>query len=415
MRAGGSQPPPTGVRQGSATGPQLALLGAVTVVGALARFLRLGADPGFAWDEAYYVPAARAYLDGDLSLNGEHPPLGKWAIAAGIEALGDEPSGWRAAVLVAGIVTIPLAWLLARRLLGSGWWAALVAGFVATDGLLVVHSRTATLDGLLPPLLVGAALCAVVHLDRSRRQDLSPWLLGAGALLGAAAAVKWQAVPVLAGAALAFAIPGRGDRRALVTAAVAFVAVPLAVYAATYAGHVADGMTPAAWLRLQGDMVEYHRHFRVDHVADSSPITWLLLQRPVSYGETQGAGRIAITLALGNPVLWWSFVASLPVLVVTWWRRRDRTVELVLLAEATLHLSWLVVLRPGFLYYLTPLVPFMALGVAWTLRRVGRAALTAAVAGAAAIAFVAYLPVWTHQSISEGWFDTLMLFDSWEP
>lgn len=384
-------------------------------MGGLVRFRRLSAGAGFAWDERYYVPAARSYLDGDLTVNGEHPPLAKWAVAAGIELVGDEPAGWRLAVLVAGIVTIPLVWLLAHRLLGSPWWAALAAGLVATDGLLIVQSRTATLDGLLPPLLVGAALCAVVHLDRHRRQDLSPWLVAAGALLGAAVAVKWQAAPVVAGALLAFAIPGRRDRRALATAAVAFAAVPLALYVASYAGHFADGMSPAAWVRLQGDMVEYHRKFRVDHVYDSSPLTWLLLQRPVSYGESAMTGGIAATLALGNPVLWWSFLASLPVLLVTWWRGRDRTVELVLLAWATLHLSWLVVLRPGFLYYLTPLVPFMALGVTWTLRLVGRRAVTAAVAVAAAAAFVAYLPVWTHQSISEGRFDALMLFGSWEP
>ncbi len=396
------------------------LLVVVTVGGALPRALRLGAHEGFSWDESYYVPAARDYLNGGFGTNFEHPPLAKWAIAAGIELLGDEQAGWRLASLVAGVATVPLTWLLVRRLLGSPWWASLAALFVATDGLLIEQSRTAVLDSLLPPFVVGAALCLTIHLDRHARRELSGWLVGAGALLGAGVAVKWQAGSALAGVLIAFAIVGRRDRRALACAVIAFGLVPLGVYVASYAGHFVDGLGPGGWLRLQRDMVDYHREFRVDHPSDSSPITWLWLQRPVSYGSLHAPGRIAIDLALGNIVLWWGFLASLPVLLVTWWRTRDRTVELVLLAWASLHLVWLVILRPGFIYYLTPLVPFMAVGVTWTIRavvtrwRVARA-LPFVVGAAAIVVFALYLPVWTYLDMSEDRFQTLMLFEGWEP
>ena len=118
--------------------------------------------------------------------------------------------------------------------------------------------------------------------------------------------------------------------------------------------------------------------------------------------------------------LWWAFLASLPVLLLTWWKSRDRTVELVLLAWASLHLVWLIILRPGFLYYLTPMVPFMAIGVTWTARevatrwRIGRV-VPVVVLVAALVVFVLYLPVWTYRDISESWFHTLMLFAGWEP
>jgi len=396
------------------------LLALLTAAGALPRVLRIGAHDGFSWDESYYVPAAREYLDGTFSSNFEHPPLAKWAIASGIELVGDEPLGWRLAALVAGVITIPLTWLLVRRLLRSVWWASLAAVLVATDGLLIVQSRTAVLDSLLPPLVVGAALCITVHLDRHPRARLSGWLIGAGVLFGAGVAVKWQAASALIGVLAAFAIPARRDRRALLNAAIAFALVPLAVYVATYAGHFAHGLGPGGWLRLQRDMFDYHREFRVDHPSDSSPLTWLWLQRPVSYGSQHAPGRIAIDLALGNVVLWWAFLASLPVLLMTWWKTRDRTVELVLLAWASLHLVWLVILRPGFLYYLTPLVPFMAVGVTWAARevatrwRVGRA-VPVVVVVAAIVVFVLYLPVWTFRDMSESTFHTLMLFGGWEP
>jgi dolichyl-phosphate-mannose--protein O-mannosyl transferase len=290
---------------------------------------------------------------------------------------------------------------------------------VALDGMLIVQSRTAILDSLLPPLVVGAALLLVVHLDKHPAGRLTGWTVGAGALLGAALAVKWQAGTVLLGVVAAFGSVSRRDRRSLAALAVAFVLVPAAVYVASYAGHFADGLTPGAWVRMQRDMVDYHRQFRVDHPRDSSPFTWLWLQRPVSYGSLHSPGRIAITMAFGNPALWWGFLASLPILLVTWWRGRDRTVELVLLAWVTLHLSWLVVFRPGFIYYLTPLVPFMAVGVTWVARSAVRrsrwGALVPAVVGiGAAVAFVAFLPVWTYQDISVEHFDRLMLFPGWE-
>jgi dolichyl-phosphate-mannose--protein O-mannosyl transferase len=397
----------------------LLLLG-VTMAGAIPRAARIGAQNGFSWDESYYVPAAREYLHGDFSHNFEHPPLAKWAIAAGIHLFGDRPLGWRLAALGAGILTIPLTWLLARRLFASIWWATFAAVLVATDGLLIVQSRTALLDSLLPPLVVGAALCIVLHVDRREASALSPWLLGAGVLLGAAMAVKWEAGGALLGVLVGFVVIGRRDWRQVAAAGVAFVAVPAAVYVASYAGHFQHGLGFSGFFRLQENMLTYHRHFRIDHPRDSSPFTWLWLQRPVSYGSLNSPGRIAIHMALGNPALWWSFLASLPLLLVVWWRERDRTVEVVLFAWMTLHLVWLIVLRPGFLYYLTPLVPFMAIGVTWSVRwvamrwRIGRP-LPVVVASAALVAFVVYLPVWTYHDMSLKRFHSIMLFDGWDP
>ena len=65
----------------------------VTAVGALPRLFRVWRRPmGFAWDESYYVPATRAYLDGDFNINLEHPPLGKWLTRPGSPSSETIPS-----------------------------------------------------------------------------------------------------------------------------------------------------------------------------------------------------------------------------------------------------------------------------------------------------------------------------------
>ena len=67
-------------------------LALVLAFGALARLPHLNAPPVPIFDEGlFYLPAARAYLQGLPDPTFEHPPLGKEAIALGIALLGDNP------------------------------------------------------------------------------------------------------------------------------------------------------------------------------------------------------------------------------------------------------------------------------------------------------------------------------------
>ena len=66
-----------------------------------------------------------------------------------------------------------------------------------------------------------------------------------------------------------------------------------------------------------------------------------------------------------------------------------------------------MILRPGFLYYLTPLVPFMALGLTYSLRalwdRGGASPRGAGRRGSRPpfLAFVAFVPIWTFSTIPQ--------------
>src|SRR5580700_1365152 len=63
------------------------------------------------FDEAYFVPEARAFIQGIPNPDPQapplaKPPLGKLIMAIGMKAAGDNPFGWRIAGAVCGALTI---------------------------------------------------------------------------------------------------------------------------------------------------------------------------------------------------------------------------------------------------------------------------------------------------------------------
>ena len=405
------------------------LLG-LCVGAALLRWPRFATWPGLVFDEVYYVNDALRYLarlDGG-EVSWVHPPLGKWLIAGGVALGGDDPLGWRLAVFAAGVVTVALTFLVGRRLMGM--WAGAVAGlFVAFDGLSVVHARTGMLDGLVAPFLLGAALVVLpVVLPPEDGDDDEPvarpavhWRLGvAGALLGAAVAVKWSAAPALVAVVVVVLVRLAPRRPAeLARIGLALAVVPVAVYLASYARFwSSDGLDLAGFVRMHRNMLEYHQNLTVEHPYGSEASSWIFLRRPVSYAFTEEGGDVREVLALGNPALWWGFVAAAPWMAWRWWRDRDPTLELVVAAVVVLYAPWLVTFRQGFLFYLTPLVPFLALGLTWALRELwisGRAWRWVApvVPPLVVAAGLLYLPLWIGSEISREHWDRLILFDSW--
>ncbi|MDW8073856.1 MAG: glycosyltransferase family 39 protein [Nitrososphaerota archaeon] len=128
---------------------------ALTVISFLLRVYRLDVPEKQIGDEVYYVPAAR----GILGWNEEgvrqdrilaHPPLGKMLIALGMLLFGDNSFGWRIIPALAGTATVPLFFLVVRRLL-SGRKEAVYSSVIATfmfafENLTFYFARVARLD-----------------------------------------------------------------------------------------------------------------------------------------------------------------------------------------------------------------------------------------------------------------------------
>jgi predicted membrane-bound dolichyl-phosphate-mannose-protein mannosyltransferase len=322
-----------------------------------------------------------------LDPNTEHPPLGKVLMAASMAVLGDNGLGWRLPSLIAGMIALVLVYKIVQSTDRSPWLAVLVLGLVSMDNLSFVHARIGTLDMLaLAPMLLGAWLAL-----RQR------WLL-AGVAMGIALLMKLTALYGI-GAVVLYVVLTEGPdwwrlRRVPLRSLVGpltFTLVAGAVFIVGLAVLDARYTTFASPLDHIARMVSYGANLtappRVGFCpeADSKPWQWLFNECQIQYlrvDETVRAGdkvigsvaKIDFRGAL-NPLL----VGAIPLaaLFTAWyaWRTRSRLALWTIAWTAANYLPYLALAlftnRIMYIYYVLPLVPAAAVGVALLLLRGG--------------------------------------------
>lgn len=355
-----------------------------------------------------------------------HPPLGKWAIAAGEQLFGVTPFGWRICAAVVGVLSVLIAARVMRRISRSNLIGTLAGLLVAIDGLSIVMSRTALLDVFLMFFVLLGFACVV--LDRSfvrhrlaRRVESTggsltglgpmlwwrPWLLLAGVSLGLACGVKWSGIYYLAGFGLMAVLWGIGARRVagvrhpyvatlakdVVPAFIGVVVLALLAYLATWTGWFA---TSGGWDRQWAvdnnyhvtllpdalvSLIHYHLeawNFHVNlhspHSYSANPWVWPLQARPTSFfyespTDVCGSGTCSQeVIALGNPIIWWAGVLALFHQLWRWTARRDWRAGAVLGAFAAGWVPWLFFQeRTVFEFYSIVFEPFIVMALALSL------------------------------------------------
>jgi len=412
----------------------------VTILAAFTRFWALGSPPGKSFDEVYYATEAQellryGYEDNRGYMFIVHPPLGKWLIAVTSQVWGDNSIGWRVAPAVAGVLSVIMITRIVRRMLRSTLFGAIAGVLLALDGLSLVLSRTALLDIFLQTFVLAGFGALVLDRDQVRARlaaliadgaDLSaaaptlgprPWRMLAGAMFGAACAVKWSALSyfVLFGllslvwdrAALKSAgvlRPSRNTlRRSMLPASGSLLATPVAVYLLSYLGwftgenswgrHYADSNGPSthlnlplgihlpfSWAWVPGPIrslgsytlqaYHFHEGLTSGHPYASSQWSWLVLGRPVDFaydGSSKACGASSCSreiLLIGTPLMWWAFVPALIWLAWHWITTRDWRAGAVWVAFVAGWAVWFPdARRTKFLFYMAPLVPFLIIAV----------------------------------------------------
>lgn len=432
----------------------------VVLLAAALRLWNLGAahDLMNQFDETYYVKDAwsLAHLGyegtwpsdaNDRFLSGRtdifqtdpafviHPPLGKWIIAIGMLLLGPESGwGWRITTALLGTAAVLVLMLIAKRLTASTTFAVVAGLLMAVDGLAISMSRVALLDMSLTFFVLLAFLFVVrdregtttriaetVAARRTGDEPPSwgpvlwnrPWIVAAGAALGAATAVKWSGVWVLAGLGVYLVVTDALARRRAgvllwptdalrqgVATFVLFVPVAFAVYLASWTGwlvtdggydrHVADA-NPAtglwSWVPLPlQSLWQYHvtmynsaSQITSGHTYASPAWQWPLLLRPTGMYYHQDAfgvdgcqaanGCAQVISSIPNPLVWYAGVAAVLYLAYRFVITRDWRYALVLTGVAVTYVPWLFFpARTVFQFYTVLILPFMLLALTFALQ-----------------------------------------------
>lgn len=410
------------------------------------------------------------------------------------------PFGWRFMTAVLGTLSVLMLCRIGRRLFRSTALGCLAGGLLAVDGLHFVMSRTALLDLVLMFWLLAAFGCLLIDRDRARAQLAAalprdpatgdclpdagvadrlalgwhgwrPWRIAAGLCLGLACGTKWSGLYVLAAFGVLTVLWDLGTRRVAgasrpyravlrrdtLPAFTSLVPVALVVYVSSWAGwfatqggylrnwadrpsdHSAWSWIPGPLRSLwhyQAEVYSFHVDLTSGHTYQSSPWSWLVVGRPVSYyyeseqfgerGCEQTSGCAREVLALGTPLLWWLACAALVYLLYRWGLRRDWRAGAVLCAVAAGYLPWFLYQeRTIFYFYAVVLVPFLCLAVAMLVGALLgppgctdlRRAVGTVFAGVLVLLvvwnFVYFWPLYTGTEISvDGWRDRMWL-DTW--
>lgn len=399
--------------------------------------IRLGIPDAMVFDEVHYLPAARAILELSRPLNTEHPMLGKELIALGIALAGDNPIGWRLTASVAGTATVLGAFALLMLLYGRVRVAAFGALLVAVNQTVFVQARTAMLDAYLGAFVMLGIVALLWAMRAPERAVKWRWALGS-ALLGAAVAVKWAAVPYIVFAGLAFLIVRLRDarlaKRPLVQAfagakqahwtqlnaymaAALLGSVSIGVYFVSFAPaffYELDAVTWASLVPLQVAMWESQTQVLASHPYQSASWTWPLLVRPIWYFYEPNLGAVRGVLLIGNPVVMWG--GLLAVLACYWAWFRDKAWQPLALAMlwTASWLIWVIIPKSlGFYYYYHLSGSFIALAIAGAFahfapRRDWLFAIAAIMMFGYFYPIIAALPLGNDQG-----FQTWMWFPSW--
>jgi dolichyl-phosphate-mannose--protein O-mannosyl transferase len=410
-----------------------------------------------------------------------HPPAGKWLIAIGESMFGMTPFGWRFSAALIGTLSVLILARVARRMTRSTLLGCAAGLLLAVDGMHLVTSRTAILDIFVMFWILAGFACLVIDRDRTRaalarkigetgnERDIGPfvmhwWRIAAGLCLGTAVATKWTGIYYIAAFGLMALIWDIGARRAAgvrqpyaggfaldaVPAFLSLVVLSGITYLSWWSGWIFNaggwnhpktaGNPISTFVQAMPKLLAYHRqmwHFHttltVKHSYQSWPWNWMVLKRPVAffYTEPSGCGATKCSrevLSIGTPAIWWVSIVTLLVMVGWWLVQRDWRAGAIVAGFLAGWVPWFYFgfgHRTMFLFYATPMLPFMVLSIVLVIGMIvgqadalpARRVLGAAAAGAYVLIVLAnfyYLyPVLTGKIIPYDAWHARMWFDSW--
>ncbi len=388
------------------------------------------------FDEIYHGRTAYEQLKDYDIYETTHPPLGKILISLGIKLFGMTPFGWRIVGAVCGILMIPVIYLLAVALTKNSFCGIVAAALTACDFMHLTQTRIATVDTYVV-LFMLLTFLFMAYYNNTAFGDKKEWLylLLSGSFMGCCIASKWNGAYPMVGLAVFFFVSlirkysrsGKTDaeKRHLVKTILfcfmAFVAVPVTIYAASFipvirAENFADYFDQL-W-RYQLHMYNYHANLEAEHFFSSMWYTWPFSIKPIWYAISESGNMVSTISAFGNPIIWvLTPFASLYCLAVGI-KNKKLSHLFVALGYLASYLPWVMVSRLCFIYHYFPCAVFgiiaMAISAADLVKARPKMKNNVWIyIAACAVLFIIFLPVTSGIRTPKGYIESLEIMSQW--
>ncbi|NLD58321.1 MAG: phospholipid carrier-dependent glycosyltransferase [Clostridiales bacterium] len=160
------------------------------------------------FDEIYHARTAYEHLHGLRTYEWTHPPLGKVLMMFGIEMFGMTPFGWRFMGTLAGVLMLPVLYLIVKQLTKRTDLSFIAMFLFAVDAMHFTQTRIATIDSYAVFFIL-VMYFFMFRFSRMRWNRDGFWRslvpLGlSGLFMGIAWATKWIGIYASAGLAAIF-------------------------------------------------------------------------------------------------------------------------------------------------------------------------------------------------------------------
>lgn len=361
----------------------------VVVFASIARFYNLASPSTHYFDEVYHAFTAQNMLHGitfawewwnpnpsGFAYEWTHPPLAKEGMVLGMKFLGENAFGWRFPGALLGVGSVILIFFIAKEIFDDELIGLLASAILSLDGLALVTSRI----GMNDTYLLFFSLLSIYSFIKKRN-------FWSAVFFGLAVASKWSGVwvfPILVASHFVF-------RRKLKLSYIFFFILPPIIYISTYFPiftnvqiqneYVANtsyalkidkvGIIPLdMFIDTQKQMWWYHTRLKATHPYSSNWYTWPFLIRPIYlYTSDEVGGFVSRIYMMGNPIVFWTGVGGVIIGIYFSFRERNKKLGLVVFSYLVFFTPWALSPRIMFLYHYLPSVPFMAILIAYALRR----------------------------------------------
>lgn len=386
------------------------LIAGILFFALLTRLFSLGSPSQEYFDEVYHAFTAKLVLHADpkawewwnphpqgFAYEWTHPPVAKLGMAASMYFLGESTFAYRLPGALLGVGAVLMVYLLALEFFKDRLTAVLSSLVFSLDGLPLVMSRIGMNDSYM---LFFVLLSLFLFLRKKNFWSAFFW--------GLAISSKWStiwSIPI-------FVLIYLSRREKFKLSHLFFLLLPPLIYLGTYFQMFLTGHGLDIFWGMQKQMWWYHTNLKATHPYSSVWWQWPILVRPIYlYTSSELSGMVSRIYAMGNPFVFWTGLVSVLSALYYGTAKRQKAILVIVFSYLVFFVPWSVSPRVMFLYHYLPSTPFMAIALAYILRRNKRVA--PYVLAVFLVSFIYFYPHWAGLNVSLALDKSYYWFASW--